>query len=244
MNAESRLILVRVKIERAKKHLLEFDALAESFNGLTHQIVVSNQDFSGGPFQMSGGVPDIREYPVASFPLVAVAGDIVQNLRSALDHLAYQLAEVGTPSTTPSEWVAFPIVRDPKDYEAAKARKVQGMRPEAVKAIDDLKPYKGGNDPLWRLHELNNINKHRFNFTMFRNGLFLGDGFDGHYWLQAKDPLFSGITHPKMNEKIDFASNETLGESEIGKSEPLLPFLHQVYGFVDALVGDFLPHLE
>jgi hypothetical protein len=127
LKPHDRLILVRVKIERAKKHLLEFDALAESFDGLTHQIVVSNQDFSRSGFRMSVGDPDIREYPVASFPLVAVAGDIVDNLRSSLDHLAYQLAEVGTPSETPSDCVAFPIVRYAKDYESAKTRKVKGM---------------------------------------------------------------------------------------------------------------------
>src|ERR1022692_1403938 len=35
------------------------------------------------------------------------------------------------------------------------------MRSEAIDAISALKPYKDGNDVLWRLHRLNNIDKHR-----------------------------------------------------------------------------------
>jgi hypothetical protein len=243
LSAKDRLIRVQIKIERAKQHLLEFDGLAKSFQEAYREIVVSNVDFTGGPLQMFGGALDIRRYPVASFKLLAVAGDIVQNLRSALDHLAYQLAEVGTPGATPSEWVAFPIVRDAKDYESAKARKVQGMTPEAIKAIDALKPYKGGNDELWRLHELSNIDKHRFAFTLFRDGLFLGDGFEGHYWLRTQEPLFDGIMHPEVNGNAGLSSSETMSPSKVGKAQPLLPFLHQIVDFVDALVNNFLPHL-
>jgi hypothetical protein len=34
------------------------------------------------------------------------------------------------------------------------------MRNEAVDAIDAIKPYNGGNRVIWRLHSLNNANKH------------------------------------------------------------------------------------
>ena len=243
LTAKDRLILVRVKIERAKKHLLEFDKVAESFEGAYSQIAVADVHPAGTIWQIYGGLPDIRTYPVASFELLAIAGDIVQNLRSALDHLAYQLAEVGSPGSTPSEWVAFPIVRDAKDYESAKARKVKGMRPEAIKAIDSLKPYQGGNEALWRLHELNNVDKHRFVFEVFPNGLFLGDGFDGHYWLKAKNPTFNGISHPQVNENIEFTTSEALSQSEIGKSKSLLEFLHESVDLVDGLVTRFEPFL-
>ena len=40
------------------------------------------------------------------------------------------------------------------------------MRKDAVDAIDAIKPYKGGNDTLWRLHGLNNIDKHRLLITV------------------------------------------------------------------------------
>lgn len=96
------------------------------------------------------------------FPLEIVGhvGDALHNLRSALDHLAWQL--VLANGKTPGTGTGFPIY-DPamKEPESFFARKVQGMGPEAIKAIEDLKPYKGGNDMLWLLHELDRLDKHR-----------------------------------------------------------------------------------
>jgi hypothetical protein len=40
------------------------------------------------------------------------------------------------------------------------------MRNTAIEAIDALKPYRGGNDVLWHLHELNNTDKHRLVLTV------------------------------------------------------------------------------
>ena len=40
---------------------------------------------------------------------------------------------------------------------------MEGMRKQA---IDAVKPYKGGNDSLWRLHQLNLADKHRFLITV------------------------------------------------------------------------------
>lgn len=43
---------------------------------------------------------------------------------------------------------------------------MNGARQETFEAIDALKPYKGGNDPLWMLYRLNNIEKHRLLITV------------------------------------------------------------------------------
>jgi hypothetical protein len=118
-----------------------------------------------------------QKVPTLSFDVISLAGDVIHNLRSALDHLANQLALVGCPTLTDKELrqIEFPIAETLKKYEDDKARKVKGMRPEAVKAIDDLKLYKGGNDPLWRLHELDNIDKHRTLFTVAHDFLYTSD---------------------------------------------------------------------
>jgi hypothetical protein len=243
LSAASRLVQIQVKVKRAHHHLKEFDTLAESFRGKYSSIAVGQLDFKGTVGPAFAGLPDIRTYPIASFELLAVAGDIIQNLRSSLDHLVYHLVEVGTRQT-PGDNTGFPIVRDPKDYESAKARKVKGARPEAIKAIDTLKPYKGGNDALWRLHDLSNMDKHRFIVTVEENHLLLGEGFAGFYWLKTNNPLFPGIAHPDVNQDIDFLEEETLSKSKIGEGQPLLPFLHQNFEFVDNLILSFEPFLE
>ncbi len=103
-------------------------------------------------------------------------GDCLQCFRSTLDHLAFELASAFTiPVTKEIEQdSSFPILSDvnrsgafgqgPDKWLSAKA-KVCGMHPDAQTVIEGLQPYKRGQayetDTLWRLGQLNNIDKHR-----------------------------------------------------------------------------------
>lgn len=60
----------------------------------------------------------------------------------------------------------IPIADTSEKYEAKKRGKIEGARQETFDAIDALKPYKGGNDLLWMLYKLTNIEKHRLLFTV------------------------------------------------------------------------------
>lgn len=95
-----------------------------------------------------------------------IAGDVIHNLRSALDHLAYHLVYVGTGGAGPFKNVYFPISRSTELYRAERGGKVRGMRQDAVDAIDAIEPYRGGaGHTLWQLHALNIIDKHRLILT-------------------------------------------------------------------------------
>jgi hypothetical protein len=59
------------------------------------------------------------------------------------------------------EGTSFPICESKTVYDDKKRRQTRGMTRQAISAIDAVKPYKGGNDFLWRLNERNNIDKHR-----------------------------------------------------------------------------------
>ena len=89
---------------------------------------------------------------------------------SALDHLAYQLVGSDTNDAHPNpERIYFPIGNSFKDYEDRTQGKqgwMQGALRDTFLAIDALKPYKGGNDQLWMLYRLNNIEKHRLLITV------------------------------------------------------------------------------
>jgi hypothetical protein len=87
-------------------------------------------------------------------------GDILYNLRSTLDHLAWQLV-IASGKRNPGNGNGFPIFNPTsKESQSLFCRNVNGMRDDAIVAIARLKPYKGGNDTLWLLHELNRIDKH------------------------------------------------------------------------------------
>jgi hypothetical protein len=99
---------------------------------------------------------EVKEVPEN---ITTLAGDILQNLRSALDHKAYELFRAN--SAGEGKHVYFPIDRDKASYEASKERKTKGMSQAAKDFFDSIKPYKDGNHILWQIHELNNLDKHR-----------------------------------------------------------------------------------
>jgi hypothetical protein len=109
--------------------------------------------------------------------LAVEIGDCLYNLRSALDHLAYELAIAFTGEPLPKEIAEnseFPIFgdEDPKGVGGkgpalfrAAARKIAGVDPAAQAVIESLQPYQLGLDfrthELWRLHELARVDRHR-----------------------------------------------------------------------------------
>ena len=101
----------------------------------------------------------------AALPLTfnAWIGAIFNSLRTALDMVAVALAHRNGERTNP--YRHFPIF----DSELDMIDPLHGIDgPERKKWLSDhdrtaikaLKPYKGGNDPLWTLHKLDIIRKH------------------------------------------------------------------------------------
>jgi hypothetical protein len=243
LRAEERLTLIRAKIERAKKHFRELETELESFRDRYRHVQVGKRDTEtwevGPPFK-------IQKIPIISFNILTTTGDTIHNLRSALDHLAYQLVLVGTPGVEPSRQVEFPIAKDVTTYETDKPRKVKGMRPEAVDAIDALKPYHGGTEAFWRIHELDNIDKHRDLFKTGTDWLVEGEWVPGvgAYLLKTSNPHFSGIWMTDVEKEIYLRPSESFGDPEILARNALLPTIKELVYFVDGLAREFVPYLE
>jgi hypothetical protein len=104
--------------------------------------------------------PTSKPIPVR---IAQIAGEIIHTLRSTLDHLAYQLLLTANPNAPEKERsrVDFPIYDTAKQTGADAFKKVQPLGVRAIDAIRKVKPYKGGNDLLWAISVLDNINKHR-----------------------------------------------------------------------------------
>lgn len=113
----------------------------------------------------------------------AYIGDAVHNLRSALDHLAFALNSKGYADANdgadlpPAEEQAseFPVIGDedskgntgqgPHLFASASGRNLRHVSDEPRRIIEDVQPYKAGQkwatDPLWLIHDLDRIDKHR-----------------------------------------------------------------------------------
>jgi hypothetical protein len=241
-SAQSRLVLIRVKVERAKKHLIDFDVAAADFRDAYKRVIGTDTDPKTLQAQQY-----FARLPITRFEVLSIAGDIIQNLRSALDHLAFQLVEAGQGrriGERRGKLIAFPIFDTAKKYDALKTGKITGARKAAIKAIDRIKPYKSGNPTLWSLNYANNIDKHRHLIGVASDYLFIGKGFDGHFWQKAARPLFRGIFGSEVKEDAKSVFRKSLGQSKITEGQPLAHFLHEQVDFVDNLVGTFEWHLR
>lgn len=99
--------------------------------------------------------------------LSVLIGDVVHNLSSTLEHLAWQL--VIASGNDPIERVTgFPIFESQPNYAKLAPAMVQGIKPEFVTEIERLQPYNREppeSDPLAVLRYLWNRDKHRLLVT-------------------------------------------------------------------------------
>ena len=89
-------------------------------------------------------------------------GEIAYNLRSALDHLVWQL--VIDNGQCPSRRNEFPIFRDENLYRGAVCEKLEGVKQRHKNAIRLFQPFQEDGvvgSHLWMLNSICNIDKHR-----------------------------------------------------------------------------------
>lgn len=150
---------VRQKIVRAKEHLqaLEGEAL-RYFASQPGEVVAEEEPETYRivlKFNAKTPVP-------TSVPLIL--GDCIQNLRSSLDYLVWEL--VLAANETPDIKNMFPICSTQGAFQSQIARhRLRGVAADAVEEIERLQPYHYGQkwetSPIQVLDTFCNINKHR-----------------------------------------------------------------------------------
>jgi hypothetical protein len=143
---------VRAKLDRAEEHLAALKDQVSAFLDTDPYGVREHIDPETGGYSLS---IEIRQQP----PLLVsvIVGDLIHNLRSALDHLAWQL--VLANGRKPSGSTQFPtFVSEPVSEDDARkwAARVKGMSPAVVKEIAGMQPYTAGDKA--RLHSLAILN--------------------------------------------------------------------------------------
>jgi hypothetical protein len=116
------------------------------------------------------------EQKITPDPVGILPGEFAYNLRSGLDHLAWQLALLTTD--TPNDRTSFPIFGSPPKAKSRYWEAISDIPTKAAAIIDDLQPHHRGtgfkDDPLWQLNRLCNIDKHQVvavSFTYFQVGI-------------------------------------------------------------------------
>jgi hypothetical protein len=247
------------KIARARKHL--DDLASETRAYLRSQpppIALLSETTSHGTLilrlRLQRRIPD-------ALPLIL--GDCVHNLRSALDILACDIIRHAGGTITQDS--GFPIVGDAARLPAAITKRLQGAGSSAQNAVAACQPFKGADNPLWALHQLDIVDKHRVLLTVAGagTGIDIGD-MAGHQLRQkAKEAGFSwadGIEVPNLFirsaridcyedgaivaeqpvgegiDRIKYGFDIAVSEPSLVECKPIVPLGSELVEFVDGVV--------
>ena len=198
MTALDRLANINIKVTRAKLHLSLLTTEVKNYLDSQPYEVSVMLDLNKRPRYYITKIrpprPDIS----------AILGEIIYNLRSSFDHLAYQLVLLGS-AKTPSNRVYFPIADNQLTYFKIRDSYLMWVSPLAIAEIDSLKPYKSGNELLWMLHKLNIIDKHRTLITAGSacRSINIGATFDTKVMYEHLKKVLPGGTDLSKYPEVD-----------------------------------------
>lgn len=164
----------KLKIDRAKRHFNELDAEIKAFFARGPYVITTDDDPKSGDrfFKLT-----IREDVPLS--LSAIIGDLVHNLRAALDIAICDAVRSNGASVVTSN--GFPIFDKRREFKREVSRKIDGTNARTRRLIHLLKPYKSGRKALWSLHNLDIVDKH--------NTILVAAASYRHFVLRSKLPV-------------------------------------------------------
>ena len=232
----------RSKLNRAKKHIIDFDRERLAFLETNPYVVVAKFDEKSNTTRsLMGPIPVIPD------ELALLAGDAVHNLRTALDHVAVELVR---DAGFPTKMIYFPISETAEKYKAESPGKTKNMPVNAKKIIDQIAPYGGANNGLWALHTLDLTDKHRLLITIQTNiaktaQLTLSSEPTEFAVLFEAPKLADGNIigevsgNSEANQRIKFTFDIALGEPEFLAGEPVVPTLNYLAEMVESIIVHF-----
>jgi len=250
---------IRSKVKRAEKNIFDFRREVERFKATKPYEVVRQPDLQAGKI-----VYDVVKADQVWPSIPAIAGDVLQNLRTALDYMVCCLVP---NCRTGIAKVYFPIIDSaptPEQLESAFDGKVKGIDRNVVNKIAALKPYQGGDNVLWRLHRLNIIDKHRLlvavqsqmsRFDFSGPVVIDADGFPdvaqtldntlvpvaGGFPLEKGGQIVIDAPPAEADQYLQFLIEIAINEPEVCQGRSLDTILLESFKRVQRVVGEFVP---
>ena len=192
---------------------------------------------------MSAGHIDRIIGPTVPLRFSVLIGEIAHHLRSSLDHLVWQLVIAnGRKGTARSEFPIFCEQPKGANGERLFANKIEGVRQDVADAIRQMQPF---NDPapplnpLWLVHELDRIDKHRLLVSTVAVAHLHESREEGAWKLMLRAPIGT----PKSDAQIDdgFSIQIRIDGTPEGPPDGAVPLLAYLTSYVESVLGEFLP---
>jgi hypothetical protein len=260
----TRLVEINAKIERAKNHLLDLNTEIKKFiQTKPYEVEDYDEEETGDRVW----IVHVRSEP--PIQLGAIVGDLLNNLRSSLDYLVFELAERRGGSK-----LYFPICNTADEFDSA-ITKIEKfiLCNEAIQILREVQAYKGGGGHgLWQLHQLNRREKHRFLIPVGTANTQATTSMPSammEMMRKFRKPLFHpGIFHVKPGNRVfplkdgtelyrllasgrpgvvgndpRFTFEMAFGEGEIFIDDPIFPTLRNLTKLVVTTINKFVPLL-
>lgn len=141
-----------------------------------------------------------------------MVGDSIHNMRSALDHIYCQLVIANGQEVTTQTY--FPIRKSKEAYENSRVAILKEIGAGALRVLDEIAPYPGGNDDLWRLHDLDIRDKHKLLVPVasYVHGHWSNTSLRDYTKLTADAPYTDGTMkiYGQPKERVALSSQEIL----------------------------------
>ena len=222
----------QAKLDRADKHIRALARMVNAFRKQAYRVGAQPAMWTEPPTRENALRVIIFAEATEDPPSLIwgpIIGDIVHNLRSALDQTAWGLsvdyqATLGNhpppdpiPPKDPWRAISFPICTRSTQWPSAVRRKLWAVDPALLASLQGLQPYITGpqapdREPLAVLEELWNIDKHR-HLHLVNATIELRDVF-------STEPFGEDL-------RIDFeviskrAPGPLVGPTEIGRARPI-----------------------
>lgn len=187
----------RLKLERGQKHFEEANACVQAWRD--HLNETDTRPFIlDTNYEPDKGYYSVCFHQVQAVPteLSLIVGDCVHNLRSALDHLAWEIVPDSFKESATSgrlRDIAFPIIGDSAGWSGAITRRVPDVMPEQVAILLSRQPFEvqpcaPERSALAVLRDASNTDKHQTIVTAVCSVL---DGIQPErVWVTADEPGF------------------------------------------------------
>jgi hypothetical protein len=242
---------VRIKIERSQKHLYELHREVSAFWRRNPYEIVPDRKLN--EVEM---VYKLRIRETIPPYWAGIIGDIVHNLRSALDLLANTLvANAGDKTgTRPGDHTKWPVASTQEELRRSRLRSgLKGASEAVIDFVDKTPSYETGGLSIWNLHQLDIADKHVALVPVSYMPTFVQPGLSPEYAYDPKNGLLNApdgidvgifpIFVGKRRYHPDFAFGIAFGQGEVLRGHLVLPtldkFLHLVAGISAIAAQEF-----
>jgi hypothetical protein len=237
----------RRKIAWAKKNIPKLNSITKEFVKQENLYTILKEPDPHNPQHTVHKMRLLKQIPDG---LSELTGNIVDDLRAALDHALFGIARIHKPGM-PAHLLnaSFPFAGDVDHFENNLRGRCKDVPIELWPLLRSYEPYKGGSEMLLALNEVCGANKHGLLIAVGTAGVTTQTVVEGTgFWSMPNRPvwdrtkqemeLFTAGPQPKLHAKFTVGFYVAFGEIDGLTGKATIPLLDDFATMVETIVNE------